>query len=197
MDADEARRRAAAILARAEFRPARPNPLRRVLDPVGRFLARFLSSLGGGSGAGSVVGWVLVVGVAAGLVVLVVRALRRRPAAAGAAAGDAPPTVVVRRAADEWRAEAAAHAAAGRWREALRCRYRAVVAELADRGVVDDGPATTTGRSRAQVAAGRPELGPAFAEATEAFDRVVYGGAPADAQAVARLDALDRRLEPR
>ena len=50
---------------------------------------------------------------------------------------------------------------------------------------------------RAQVGAGRPELEPAFAEATEAFDRVVYGGAPADARAVARLDALDRRLDPR
>ena len=38
------------------------------------------------------------------------------------------------RTADDWRSEAAQLEAAGRWRAALRCRYRALVAELAGNG---------------------------------------------------------------
>ena len=54
------------------------------------------------------------------------------------------------RTAAQWRAEAAAHDAAGRWREALRCRYRALVAELAGRGLVEEIPGRTSGEYRIQ-----------------------------------------------
>ena len=199
----DASRRATEILGRPEFRTTGPTPLQRALAAVGRFFARIFGWLAGrlpraaagGGGGANVVGWVLVLAAVGVVVVLVVRSRRRRPAAAEAEPDEPAPTVEARRSGDAWRVEAAAHAAAGRWREALRCRYRAVVAELVDRGVVGGTAGETTGHERAQVAERLPELGGPFAGLSDEFDEVVYGGAPVGPEVVGRADELDRRVE--
>ena len=70
-----------------------------------------------------------------------------------------------RREPSNWRAEADAHRRAGRFRDALRCRYRALVGDLARRGLIDEIPGRTTGEERAQLhdvapRAARRSIGP-------------------------------------
>lgn len=201
IDPDDARRRAAEILAGKEYRSPTKPFLQRGLEWLGRRLAGLLDLLnfgGRGGAAGAVVGWIVVLAALAGLVLLIVWGVRRaRRSPTGAADGAEETTISLRvdRPADEWRAEAADHAAAGRWREALRCRYRAVVADLADRGTLDAVPGRTTGDERQQVAERVPELGATFDGVAETFDRVVYGDEPAGPADVAALDELDRAVD--
>jgi len=75
----------------------------------------------------------------------------------------------------DWRAEADEHRRAGRFREALRCRYRALVGDLARRGVIDEIPGRTTGEHRLQMHEVRPAVAPLFDEAAELFDGAWYG----------------------
>ncbi|MEO5725228.1 MAG: DUF4129 domain-containing protein [Ilumatobacteraceae bacterium] len=77
----------------------------------------------------------------------------------------------------EWRAEAAAHRLAGRYRDALRCRYRALVGDLARYGVVDEAPGHTTGEERAWLREAGPEVADPFAHAADLFDEAWYGHA--------------------
>jgi hypothetical protein len=200
VDPADARRMAEEILARREFAPPRRNPLERALAAVGRFLARLFErifgTVGGGGGSASLVAWLIVAAVVVGLVVLVVRGWRRR----SVPAPDEDATVVTvspRRGAASWREEAAAHAAAGRWRDAVRCRYRAIETDLADRGVLDGVPGDTTGAERRQVDARLPHVAAGFGAATDVFDRVSYGAHEPGPDAWAELDALEAALERR
>jgi hypothetical protein len=79
-----------------------------------------------------------------------------------------------------WREEADAHAAAGRIRDALRCRYRALVGDLARRGLLDEIPGRTTGEERDQLVVSAPEAADRFDAAADLFDDAWYGDAPVD-----------------
>lgn len=181
----QARRRAEEILARPELRPE-PRPLvERVLDELGELLDELLGGVGGVS---PVAAWG-VVAVAAGLVGLVLwRAVRALQIDAGARAGVGldgrrrPPA--------DWRAEAAAHEAAGRWREALRCSWRAVVAELAGLGLLEEVPGRTTGEHRAALVRSLPDGAAEFSRATRLFEDAWYAAVevgPAEAAQVRDL----------
>jgi hypothetical protein len=76
----------------------------------------------------------------------------------------------------------------------LRARYRALVAELAARGVVDEVPGRTTGEYRAEVIANLPGAAPEFGGATELFEATVYGDRSAGPSDTAELDALADRV---
>lgn len=71
---------------------------------------------------------------------------------------------------DRWRAAASSHRAAGDFREAIRCEYRALVGDLARAGVVDEIPGRTSGEERLQLATLAPGVAPAFDEAADLFD---------------------------
>jgi Domain of unknown function (DUF4129) len=75
----------------------------------------------------------------------------------------------------EWAAQAALHEAAGEWRDALRCRYRALVAELSLRGVLEEIPGRTAREYENQVQVRLPSSGPAFDEASDLFEAAWYG----------------------
>ena len=72
----------------------------------------------------------------------------------------------------------------------MRCRYRALVAELAGRGVLDDLPGKTTGEELVEVAHAMPSVGAHFGEATALFDEAWYGDAPTGPAEAARLKDL-------
>ena len=74
-----------------------------------------------------------------------------------------------------WDAEADRLEGEGRWREALRCRYRSLIARLAGAGVVDEIPGRTAGEYRTLVGGARPQVGEPFAGATDLFERAWYG----------------------
>lgn len=186
VDAERVRRAVEEVLSRPEYAEAAPSLVARarawLAEQLGRLLDALLSA-----GQASLLGTVLLVAFVAVAALLVARYLsgvRRDPAAEAAVGGP------VGRTAGEWRAEADEHERAGRWREALRCHYRALVADLADAGVLEEVPGRTTGEYAAQLAAAVPGAAASFRAATEAFERAWYGHAPVDA---ADLDAFHDR----
>jgi hypothetical protein len=184
LDPAEARGRAEEILARPEFQPDEPSWLERVVEWV---FDRF-GDVVGGAADNSVVGLVVLALVIAGLVFLATRLAGRvqrdRPVAASSVEVDHE------KGPGHWHAEADRHEAAGRWKEAMGCRYRALVAELAERDAIDGLPARTTGELRAQVSAGCPAAGAPFGEASDLFDQVWYAGAPAGPEQSRELATL-------
>jgi hypothetical protein len=167
-------------------RPAEPP---RLPDPGG----------GGGGGFGALnlltlLLWLLIFAAVAGLLFLLVRAVLQRSGWGRRAtdtstdeaddADEAEPIspVVVDRSREpvNWRAEAEQHRRAGRFRDALRCRYRALVGDLARSGLVDEIPGRTTGEERAQLRRVRPAANAPFSAAADLFDGAWYGHLPVD-----------------
>ena len=179
------------ILARPEFREDRPNLLERARDWVFEQLGRGLDALFR-SGGGTVLGWAVVLGAVALAVLFTIRlgrGVQRDPGLAPLRAGDA-----ARRTAAEWRADAEANEAAGRWRAAVRCRYRALVADLAERGLIDDVPGRTAGEHRAEVEGAVPAAAADFSQASELFERAWYGNRPTGPDDTGRLRELTERV---
>ncbi|MEO1063290.1 MAG: DUF4129 domain-containing protein [Actinomycetota bacterium] len=201
VDPDELRGVAERVLSDPEFRPNEPSLPERVLDRLGELLGELFELLAGG-GAGSVVGWVLIGAALGGLVWLVVRlvpAARAGNPLRQVTAGRQPTVdIEAARTATAWDEEAEALEAAGRWDEALRARYRAVVARLARRGAVRDAPAVTTGEHREGLGADtarRPLDAEEFAASADRFDEVWYGGAEATRDDVDRTRRLAQEVD--
>jgi hypothetical protein len=178
------------ILARPEFDADQRSLLARARDAVVNWLDDLLGELAGGGG-GQLVGWVVVVLLTVAAVVFAVRFTRGARRDPGFVPGR---PLVPRRTAAEWRAEAESHEVAGRWRPALRCRYRALVADLAARGLVEEVPGRTTGEYRRQVDVAVPDVAPAFAGATTLFEGAWYGGRPTGADEAARFRELETHV---
>jgi len=70
---------------------------------------------------------------------------------------------------DRWRRLGAEHRDAGRYRDSIRCQYRALVGDLARAGYVDEIPGRTTGEEREQVAEFAPRLGDVGSAVSAAF----------------------------
>ena len=173
--ADEIRRGAEEILRRPEFQPPPRSLYQRALDRIGELLGDAIDAVIGGT-SGTVLAWLLLVAVVAALAYLVARGVqsgrrRRAPDAAPAVAID----LDVGRPFAEWDAEAARLEGEGRWREALRCRYRSLIAALARDGVVEEIPGRTAGEYRALVRGARPQAAEPMAGATDLFERAWYG----------------------
>ena len=94
----------------------------------------------------------------------------------------------------DWRKEAEAHRREGRFRDALRCRYRALVGDLARRGLIDEIPGRTTGEERQQLRGVRPVASAPFDEAADLFDDAWYGHADVDASADERFQQLEQQV---
>jgi hypothetical protein len=189
-DPAQARRVVREVLARREFRPPDRPLFNRAMDWLLELVGRALAALGN-SPAGGIVGLLLLALALLGVGLVVARFSRgmtRSPelAAALPAAARRPPA--------EWLAEAEAHEAAGEWRQAVRCRYRAVVAELAARGLLEEVPGRTAGEYRGEVGRGLPAAAADFAGVTELFEGAWYGRRATGAEQAAHLRDLSRRV---
>jgi hypothetical protein len=193
---ERARRTAEEVLARPEYAALRPSLLERLYDWLNEQIGRLLERLAHSPRAsliGSVVIILLVVVVGV-LVWRFARGLRRDPRSGRVAVG------TNRRGADHWRGEAVAAEQTGRWREALRCRYRELLAEAAAAGVVEELAGRTTGEYLAAVRANLPAAAQAFGAVTRGFELAWYGRAPVgrdDLEAVRRQATVVRGLLPR
>lgn len=189
-DPGEIHRAVSEVLARREFRSAARPLLDRIwawiVTRLGELLAELMAST-----AGSIIGVTifLVILVVVGL--LAVRFVRTMSGSTEVAAAIVS---IPRRGAAEWRAEAEAHEAAREWRQAVRCRYRALLADLASRGVVEEIPGRTSGEYRGEVSRNLPNASEAFAGATEVFDRAWYGRQPTGEGESARFRDLAGRV---
>lgn len=191
-DPQRVRDLADSILADPRYdRPPKSIP-DRILEWFGDQLGKVLGSLVG-SGAGTIVAWSIVLAAIGLVVFLIVRYghVGRIPRPEDRAS---PVMVELTRTPQEWRAEAAALEAAGRWREGLRCRHRALVAELVRHGAIPDQAGRTAGEYVRDVAVTLPDAAPALAAATELFEAAWYGDVPTGAAEAARFEALDARV---
>lgn len=184
-------RDAASILAQGQFHhaTARSWPV-SVADSVAHFIERVLgglSSSGGLSVAGLVVaGLLLVAGVVAAA--LWTAGVSRDPGV------DRSDTGPVGRRPAEWSAEAAEHEAAGEWRDALRCHYRALVAELAAQDRLEELPGRTAREYAREVADRLPRAAADFAEASDLFESAWYGYEPSGPAEAERLRWLSAQV---
>jgi hypothetical protein len=184
--AQEIREMAREVLARPEFRPPPRSIPQLVVDFVAGQLERALNALLGG-GRGTLVGWLLLVAALGSLAFFAVRLV-------AGVRGDARRVqgveVEPRRPAADWRAEAAAHEARGEWKAALRCRYRALVADLAAQGLVDEVPGRTAGEYRLEVRSSVPGGAADFEGATQLFELAWYGDRPTGEEQNRRFRSL-------
>ncbi len=100
----------------------------------------------------------------------------------------------VGRSSRDWLVEAAEHEAAGRRRDAVRCRYRALLADLAAAGLVEEIAGRTSGEYLAAVESDVPAAAEAFADATRRFELAWYGATPVDATDADAFAAVARRV---
>lgn len=176
------------ILSDARYqRPGKSIP-DRVLD---WFLEQIGSVLGSlvGSGAGTVIAWAVVLGVISLVIYLIVRYGRvgrlDRPAARSARV-----MVELTRTPAEWLTEADSLEAAGRWREALRCRHRALIGELVRQGAIPDRAGRTAREYVSDVEVARPAALEDFVAATDLFEGAWYGHLPTSREDCARFQQL-------
>ena len=90
----------------------------------------------------------------------------------------------------EWVADAERFEARAEWKQALRCRFRALVGELIELGALRDLPGRTTGEYRVEMRAFAPDASGAFVAATDLFERAWYGDEPTGADENARFREL-------
>jgi len=185
---------AARILSEKQFHPA-PSLWQRFWNWVEDLLSGLhIPGVRVGGGSAPPLGDVVIGVLIAAAIVVVVIAARRgafarwRHSARGEGVlvteeGDVLPP-------DAWRREADRLAAEGMFREALRCRYRALVAELAARGLLDEVPGRTSGDYEQVVSAVLPEVAGEFSTITRLFERCWYGREPSDAPAQVTFEAM-------
>lgn len=189
-DPEEVARIVEDVLADPVYDPLEPSLFDRLLEAAFEPILELLSNLTGTT-PGTFVGYVIlaaIVGVAAALLLRFARGTRRDPRVAtgldAASLGRSP---------GEWNAEAEQHEAAGNLRQAVRCRYRAVIAELAGVGLLDEVPGRTAGEYVTEVRDGVPPAAKPFSELTAAFERAWYSQTPLDAEDVALARDAGRR----
>jgi hypothetical protein len=180
-DPQRVREAADEILSRPEYRweDDSANPLDRAADWLAERLGDAFGAVGVGGGGAlpAAVGWV-VLGLLVLLVVVIIWRARAglRPDRT-AKAGGARVVVDAGEEQLDWAAEALRHEAAGRWRDGLRCRYRALVGVLDERDVIPDLVGRTAGELVGDVRRSAPAALAPFRAATELFESAWYGGA--------------------
>lgn len=104
------------------------------------------------------------------------------------------------RTAAEYRAEAEAAAATGDYAAAVRSRFRACIAELTERTILDDRAGRTAYEAAADAGRAVPALQGSLQPAALAFTEVAYGNRPGSAERYAAVVAADeaaRRVSTR
>ncbi|WP_424213495.1 DUF4129 domain-containing protein [Streptomyces sp. BI20] len=168
-----------------------PSLLERAWRKLGEWLDELFS------GAASVTpGGTVGVIVALALLVLAVALLWWRLGRPHAPGTHRPGEVfddTTRTAADH-RADADAHATAGRWNEAVQERMRGLVRALEERVLLAPRPGRTADEAAAEAAVPLPGHAAELRAAARLFDEVTYGGRTADRAAHDRLHTLDTAL---
>ncbi|MEV6791867.1 DUF4129 domain-containing protein [Streptomyces sp. NPDC051320] len=167
-----------------------PNLLQRGIDHFWKWIGDLVGAASGAAPGGS-----------AGLVVISLAALaviaalwwrlgvpRRVPARQESLFDDRPRTAA------EHRLQAAAHASAGRWNQAVQERMRAIVRALEERALLEPRPGRTADEAAAEAARPLPGHADGLRAAARVFDDVTYGGRTADEPAYLRIGELDLAL---
>ena len=192
LGAGQVRRIADDVLSRPEFLEAQPTWFQRAQRVAFDFIGRVLEAMAG-NGRGSVIGTLTIIAVVLVLLYLIVR--YTRTVRADPRLVDVTGTALGRSSAD-WAADARACEAAGEWRDAVRCRYRELLAALAAAGLLSEVPGRTSGEYLTAFSADVPDAAEAFADATRRFEAAWYSHAATSASDVdAFRDAASQTLD--
>lgn len=185
-----AREAAERELSKPMYHENDPNLLERALDRFWEWLAGVLDAAAGASPGGPL-GLVVIALVVVALAAALWWRLGtpHRTAVAGDALFDDRPL-----SAAEHRTTAEAHAAAGRWNQAVQERMRAIVRSLEERALLEPRPGRTADEAAAEAGRPLPAHAEALRSAARTFDDVTYGGRTANQQAYTRLRDLDTEL---
>lgn len=187
------------VFSRAEF-----ERHRTLLERIAEWFAKLfrgreprmgqLNAPSGGSALGELLLYLLLAAAVVVAVWLVVRTLRTRRVKRVEHELDDDPLVEEERAAVEWRSDAERAEAEGRWKDAMRDRYRELVAELVERRVLPDVAGRTTGELRLDMAAHAPVAAEPFSEACLLFELPWYADVATGPDENARLRALTNEV---
>ncbi|MEU6868106.1 DUF4129 domain-containing protein [Streptomyces sp. NPDC046876] len=187
---DPAREAARRELSKPLYHQNDPGLVQRALNKFWAWVGELFDRAGTATPGGTLglVAIAVLVALAAAALWWRLGAPRRAAATTAALFEDGP------RSADDHRAAAEAHAAAGRWNEAVQERMRALVRSLEERTLLDPRPGRTADEAAAEAAPALPGHAADLQAAARAFDDVTYGGRTADADTYARLRTLDLTL---
>jgi hypothetical protein len=188
IDRDQAAAEAAEELSKTAYRQTGDSLLERALGKVMEWIADLVESLSGTSPNGRA-GLVMLLGLIVLIAVVVLwRAgvLRTSHREKQAVFDTSKP----RRAA-EYRAQAEQEAAAGDYALAIRSRFRACVAELSERTILDERAGRTAYEVVADAGRAVPSLRDPLQPAALAFTEVVYGNRPGTPERYAVVVAAD------
>jgi hypothetical protein len=188
LDRDEAREAAARELSNPAYVSDDPNPIERVINWVLEKLGELLAGAGGMSGITAIT---IMVGVAVLIVIIVRLRIGRTARAARSRAGEVFDAELT---AAEHRAAAERAAADGDLAEAVRERFRAVVRELEQRGVLVPRAGRTVDEVAIEAGQALPVLADDLRGAAVQFDDVWYGGRTATEQGYRQLVSVDDRV---
>lgn len=183
---DEAREAARRELERRQYDEARPSLTYRAIQWVIEKIEEALSHAAGVPGGRlGVLLMLLVAGLLVTVVVIRLRPSLRAPSSADLFEGTRVLTAAQHRQAADAAALRGDHA------EAVRERLRAVVRSLEERGILDPRPGRTALEVSAEAAKTVPALAEPLRRGAVTFERIWYGGQPADPSAYAVLVAVD------
>lgn len=188
IDRDDARRAAEAELSKHEYQAAQPNLVERALNWLAQQLAKLFAEASSVTPGGAL--GLLVLLVVAVLVVAVIR-LRVGKFARSSRVSRAVFEQTAR-AAHEYRSAAEQAAAAGDFSVAVRERFRAIVRELEEAGVLEELSGRTAAEAAREAGVHLPRARDELLAAARLFDAVHYGGQQASTVDYERLVALDR-----
>ncbi|MEQ0563684.1 DUF4129 domain-containing protein [Amycolatopsis sp. NEAU-NG30] len=189
IDRDDARRAAAQELADPKYRDAQPGPLQELKQWLGEQVARLikgLSTVVPGGPFGLLLALVLLI-----VLVVVIRLRTGKVARTARAGGEV--FSEKRRSADDYRRSAAEAAAAGRYDDAVRDRFRAVVRALEERALLDARSGRTADEAAAEAGVLLPNVAAELRHGARLFDDVHYGGREGTETAYHALTELDER----
>jgi hypothetical protein len=188
--ADDARRAAQRELSKHIYHTQDPSLLERAADRFRSWLGNLLDHAAAASPGGAT-GLVLI--VVAVVAVIVALRLGLGPLARTAQATSAVFEERHLTAAD-YRANADACAADGDYAGAVRERFRAVVRELEERGVLERRPEQTADEAATEAGGVLTALAADLRSAARAFDDVTYGGRQATTETDASIRSLDQHV---
>ncbi|MFK4087658.1 DUF4129 domain-containing protein [Kribbella sp. NPDC020789] len=186
---DQAAREAAEELSKSAYRQSGGSLLERAFTKLLEWIGDLLNGATGASPDGRL-GLILLVALIALIVVVVLwRAgvLRTSKRGKQQTVFDTSKP----RSAAEYRAQAETEASSGDYTSAVRSRFRACVAELVERTILDDRAGRTAYEVVADAGRAVPTLRDALQPAASTFTEVVYGNRPGTAERYAAVVAAD------
>lgn len=196
ISADQARRTADSVVSQGDYlRAARgPSIRERLLNWITEQVAELFRALTSFGGRG-LVAWIII-GIFVVAIVFLLTRLARNLGPMPVREGSLDPRVDITQGLtpQQWTERAVEAETTGDWGLGIRCRHRALVTTLIDRGHVAARPGLTAGEIQRIVSSGHPNAAEAMQQATWLFQDVWYGSLPAGAAQRDEFEDLASRV---